>query len=359
MIKVIIGTRAELIKMIPLIIECKDLEYEVLFTGQHDVDYILEKFDIKDKINYKYIIKPRKGFELNTREAIRFGIKTSFIIKNTLNKDDIIIVHGDTIATFSGSFAGFLKRIKTVHIEAGLRSWDPFEPFPEEIIRNIADYFSNILFPVSKASYINIKKQFPWKKDIYNVGNTINDSALLAYNLGKDINIPDEEYGLISIHRHENLKSKLRMAKIIKIIAETSKKIKLIMPLYDNTKKALEKYELLKYLENNKNIEIINPTDYITFIRYLSKSRILLTDGGSIQEESIIFRIPSILLRMKTERTEGLYTGINYLSKLNIKETMKKINEFLEERYNKNYENPYGKPGVSKKIIKIIKKYYL
>lgn len=357
MIKFVIGTRAELIKMIPVILEAKDLEYEVIFTGQHNVDYLLEKFQIKDKINYKYLTKPRKGFELNTKEAIKFGLKYSFLLKKHLDKNDIVIVHGDTISTLIGAFAGYMKRIKVAHIESGLRSWDPFEPFPEEIIRNTVDYFSTILFVVSKLTYRNIKRQFPWKKHVYNTGNTINDSALLAYKLGKDIEIYEEDYGLVSVHRHENLKSKYRMAKIVKIILETAKRIKLIIPMYENTKKALVNYGLYDYLIKNRNIKIVEPMDYITFIKYLANSRILLTDGGSIQEESLIFKIPSILLRMKTERIEGLLTGLNYLSKLDIKETIKKIDEYLEGKYNKDFINPYGKPGSSKKIMRILKNY--
>jgi len=353
MIKLVIGTRAELIKVIPVILELRNkVEFEILATGQHDINYILESYKID--IEPIYINNPSKGFLLSTKKAFNFFKKTILKLKRNIDKEDLVIVHGDTLSTLAGAFAGKIKRSKVFHIEAGLRSWDPFEPFPEEIVRNIVDMLSDVLFAPSKLSFKNIKRQFPWKKGVYLTGNTIIDAALISYKIKKKVDVPKEEFGIVSIHRHENLTKKYRLIKIVKILLETSKYIKLYFFAYENTILALKKYNLLKYLENNENIVFQKPLDYISFIKWLANSKILLTDGGSIQEESLIFKVPAIILRKKTERVEGLWTGLNYLSKLKIKPTIEKVKQFLNGDYKTDFKNPYGKPGVSKRIVRII-----
>ena len=355
-IKIIIGTKAELIKMFPLIHELKrkSKDFEIIATGQHDLTKLVHKLNINDEIYY--INDPREGFMLSSKDAISFAYKSIPKLKKILSRKDLVIVHGDTISTVIGALSGRLVNAKVSHIEAGLRSWDFKEPFPEEINRNLADFLSNILIAVSKLSYRNLLLQFPWKRDIYLVGNTIIDSAKIAINYSK-INPPKEDYGIVSIHRHENLKNKLRMIKIINILLKISEKIKLYFFMHKNTEKALKLYNLYEYLKRSERIIIREPLEYPDFIRFLSSSKLLLTDGGSIQEESLIFNVPCIILRMKTERIEGVFTGLNYLSRLNIKETVKKAEEFLSGNYPRNVKNPYGESGVSKRIVSILMEY--
>lgn len=359
MIKLIIGTRAELIKIFPIIYELEKnkMDFYIYATGQHNLNKLLEKLNI-DKDNFSYILPPREGFKLKIKSVIPFLSESIIRIKRIINKKDLVVVHGDTLSTLIATLASKYKKAKVFHIEAGLRSWDPFEPFPEEIIRWSVDCLSDVLFAVSKTSYKNIKKQFPWKTKIYTVGNTIIDSALIAYKSKTYVDLPNEDYGIVSIHRHENLSKKWRLMKIVKILKEVSKKITLYFFLYENTKIALKKYDLLKYLENNKNIILHPPLDYFSFIKWIANSKIILTDGGSIQEESIIFKVPVLILRLKTERVEGLKTGINFLTKLDINKSIEIINYVLNKDFSKlNVKNPYGKPGVSKKIVSILKEY--
>ena len=156
------------------------------------------------------------------------------------------------------------------------------------------------------------------------------------------------------MHRHENLKNKKRMEKIIKILEKV--KIKAIWPLHDNTAFHLKKYGLMKKLKEMDNMEITPLVSYSKFIFLLSNCKYLITDGGSIQEESLVFKKPCILLRNKTERQEGLYTGINFLTKLNFEYAKKIIGKIENNEFKiKNFKNPYGGKGVSKKIVDILR----
>jgi UDP-N-acetylglucosamine 2-epimerase (non-hydrolysing) len=126
--------------------------------------------------------------------------------------------------------------------------------------------------------------------------------------------------------------------------------------LHDNTKKKIEEFGLIKELKENKNITIVEPLDYISYIHQLSKCSLILCDGGSLQEESLIFKKPCIILRNKTERPEGLKTNFQFLSELNVEKTKEKIKEYLNPKFKANkVNNPYGQIGVSKKIVKILK----
>jgi UDP-N-acetylglucosamine 2-epimerase (non-hydrolysing) len=257
-------------------------------------------------------------------------------------------------AIATSKMLNFKKVWKNVHIEAGLRSGSILEPFPEELSRRICDKFSDILLAVSERSKKNLENENR-KGKIIKVGNTIVDSAKMAYSLVKNkFKKPGYDYALINIHRHENLKSKNRMKAIVEILKHI--KITALWPIHDNTKYFLEKYGLMNEIKKITNIKIMPLVDYFTFIFLLANSKYLVTDGGSIQEESLIFKKPCVILRKRTERQEGLTTGINFLTNLDIdyaKEIIKKIeNDDLKV---KNFKNPYGQPGVSKKIVSMLK----
>jgi UDP-N-acetylglucosamine 2-epimerase len=283
-------------------------------------------------------------------------------IKRLVNKikPKYVIYHGDTMSTAAASIGSsrilnYGKKWKNVHLEAGLRSGNLFEPFPEEISRKICDSFSDILFAVSSLSEKNLKR-YKKKKIIINVGNTIIDSAFISYNKSKKMKIkkPKGAYVLINIHRHENLNKKERLGGIIKILKGI--KVHAIWPIHANTAKAIEKFGLVHEIKSMKNIELMSLTDYFNFIFLLANCKYLITDGGSIQEESLIFKKPCIILRKRTERQEGLLTGINFLTELDVKRSIEIIKKIESNQIKiKNFKNPYGKEGLSKKIIEILK----
>jgi UDP-N-acetylglucosamine 2-epimerase (non-hydrolysing) len=366
-IAIVIGTRAELIKTFPVMLELQNrkIDYHFIHTGQHNLKDLCEDFSVKrpDAILTK---EPEKSSKFYSKifKAIFWNLGLVFKIRRELKKLKnlkYVLYHGDTMTTASASIASSrllnpLKKYKNVHLEAGLRSGNLFEPFPEEISRIIADNFSDILLAVSKRAEKNLSK-YKNKKKIFLVGNTIIDSAEIAHGISVKNKIKpfsNGKFALISIHRHENIKNKKRLNKIVRIIS--SLKINSYFPMHDNTKKQLEKFNLYDKIKANKNIKIIEPMDYINFIHQLSKCSLIICDGGSLQEESLIFKKPCIILRKATERQEGLETNFQFLSKLDVEKTKDKIGEFLSQDFKiKEFKNPYGETGVSKRIVEVLR----
>lgn len=355
-IAIVIGTKAELIKTFPVMLELqkRKKDYWFIHTGQHPLGKACEDFGVKkpDFILSKEPKVSTKFWSKINQLSIFWFFLMIFKIRKLVRKlkPKYVIYHGDTMSTATASIGSskFLnknKKWKNVHLEAGLRSGSLLEPFPEEISRQISDRFSDILLAVSDLSESKLKR---CRGEIIKIGNTIIDSALLSFKKGgRKIK---EEYVLINIHRHENLRSKKRLKRIVEIISST--KIKSLWPLHENTKHYLEKYGLMKELEKIKNLEIIDLVNYKEFISLLSNCKYLIADGGSIQEESLVFKKPCIIIRKKTERQEGLFSEINFLSKINVKETKKIIEKIENNKLKiKKFKNPYGEKGLSKKII--------
>jgi UDP-N-acetylglucosamine 2-epimerase (non-hydrolysing) len=362
----VIGTRAELIKTFPVMIELqkRKIPYYFIHTGQHSLGELCEEFGVK-RPDVILSSEPTRGSKFNARQgkALFWNIKLLFRIRKELKKLEglkYVFYHGDTMTTATASIASSklfnrFKQYKNVHLEAGLRSFDNFEPFPEEISRQIAGKFSDILLAVSRTAEGNLNK-YQNKKKIFLAGNTILDSVKYSLDLARKRNIkplsPDK-FALISIHRHENIKNKERMKKIVEILSEL--KIKSFFALHDNTRRKLEEFDLMEKIRGNKNIEIISPMNYVSFIYQISKCTLIICDGGSLQEESLIFNKPCIILRNATERPEGLSSNFQFLSKLDVEKTKEKIKEYLSPTYKvKRFNNPYGKVGVSKKIVEML-----
>jgi UDP-N-acetylglucosamine 2-epimerase (non-hydrolysing) len=361
----IIGTRAELIKTFPVMHELKkrNISYLFIHTGQHGLGDLCKILEVRHP-DVVLTEEPKTSSKFNAKQgkAIIWNLKLIRSIKRELKKHkylDYVIYHGDTMTTASAAIAtsGLLninKSYKNVHLEAGLRSWKNKEPFPEEIARQIAGKFSDILFAPSNQAAVNLKKYK--KKEIYTIGNTILDAVDFALEIAAKREtqvINKSNFALITVHRHENLKNRDRMAKIVEIL--TSIDIPAYFAMHDNTRKKLEEFNLLNKLEDAPNIHIIKPLDYPDFIYQLSKCSLIVCDGGSMQEESLIFKKPCIVLRHATERQEGLETNFQYLSKLDIQKTKEKIREYLSKDFKiKDFTNPYGEKGVSKKIVDIL-----
>ncbi|MCX6742158.1 MAG: UDP-N-acetylglucosamine 2-epimerase (non-hydrolyzing) [Candidatus Pacearchaeota archaeon] len=371
MIAFVIGTKAELIKCAPVMLELQKNKtpYFFVHTGQHPLGKSCEEFGIK-KPDYFLSEETKEGKQLGSKAGISswlWFLKIIFKVRGLLRNinPDYVIYHGDTISTGaaaigSSSILNPFKKWKNVHLEAGLRSGSFLEPFPEEIVRQTADRFSDILLAVSQLSAKNLKRERATGVfgKIFIVGNTVLDSAEITYSKVKKQDNQKkqskEEYALINMHRHENLGSLDRMQKIIEIIKSIN--IRSIWPMHEVTKEAFESYGLMRELKKIKKLEITAPVSHKEFILLLINSKYLIVDGGSIQEESLIFKKPCILLRKTTERPEGLSTGINFLTKLNVAYTKKVMRDIEENRIKvKDFKNPYGEVGVSKKILELLK----
>jgi len=360
-IAIVIGTKAELIKCMPLMKELqkRKLDYWFIHTGQHPVSEACDEFRIKrpdfilskePKISTKFWSKINK---LSALWMIYMVFKIKRLVRKL--KPKYIIYHGDTMSTCAASvgsskFLNGNKRWKNVHLEAGLRSKSLMEPFPEEISRQISDRFSDILLAVSNLSEYNLKKE-KQKGQIVKMGNTIIDASIITYNEAKKrYKKKSKNYALINIHRHENIVNEKRLRNIIKILKHI--KVDAVWPLHDNTRHFLEKYGLMEEVKSMKNIKITPLVNYFEFMFLLYHCKYLVVDGGSIQEESLVFKKPCVLLRKNTERQEGLSTGINFLTGVNVDSARRAIEHIENNNVKlKKFENPYGKVGLSKKIV--------
>ena len=363
-IAVVIGTKAELIKCMPIMVELQKQKKDYFFihTGQHPLGKICKDFGIK-KPDFVLSPEPKistKFWSKINRISFLWFFSMIFKIKEVIKKINpkYVVYHGDTMSTAAAAIGSSkiinpLKKWTNVHLEAGLRSGSLFEPFPEEISRRISDSFSDILLAVSDLTEDNLRKSYGNKKIILKTGNTIIDSSLYTYKkIEKKFKKEKEGYVLINIHRHEHLRNKENLRKIVEVI--NSIKTKGIWPLHDNTEYYLKKYGLFEKI-NRKKILITPLKTYEEFIFLLANCKYLIADGGSIQEESLVFKKPCLVLRNRTERQEGLKTGINFLTM-----DVKKAKEIIKSLDNNKikiqpFKNPYGKPGLSKKIIEILR----
>jgi UDP-N-acetylglucosamine 2-epimerase (non-hydrolysing) len=363
MIAFVLGTKAELIKCMPVMkeLEKRKIDYYLIHTGQHSIIDLVKDFSVKEPDIILY--KPPKfssRFMVKTHKAFFWGLILIAKIRKALNriKPSFVLYHGDTLSTACAAIASSNlfgnKQWKNAHLEAGLRSFDIFEPFPEEISRKIADRFSDILFAPSDLSVENLKRE-KLKGELIKTDNTIVDSVLISLKIAKKRKLKkskEKKYVVVNIHRHENIKSKERMRKIVEIIKSVS--LPIFWPIHDNTKKQLEKFGFWKELQG-EGINFSPLVGYIEFLWLIKNSTYLITDGGSIQEESLALKKPCILLREKTERQEGLKTGINFLTGLDINYTRKIIKKLESGKFKiPKFKNPYGDGKAAKRIVSYI-----
>ena len=360
MINVLVGTKGQLIKMAPIMKEMdrRGIEYNFINANQHTkiLDEISKLFELKKP---DFVLE---GFEkdiTNVREMLWWGSKNVWECglskkhkiflkdKNT----NILLVHGDAPPALLGLVLGKLNKLKIAHIEAGLRSRNIFQPFPEELIRIIVDKNSDYLFSDGvNNGYQNLLKE-KVKGKIYDTSlNTIFDAVKIATSSMKSIPTPKEEYVLVSIHRFETISSKKRMKSIINILKEISKNRLVIFPLHESTREKLKSFGLLNLLEKNTNIQTMPLLDYFSFITFMKNSIYLITDGGGPQEESCYLGTPCLLLREYTERTIHPNTCLAGFDENKIRLFIKnyenyRINTFLKEF--KDY-------SPSKKIVDIL-----
>jgi len=344
MIHFIIGTRAQLIKIAPVMIEIakRSLDYSFIFTGQHNVtiDELINIFGIKQPDLNLY-----EGEEImKIIQAPLWSLKCiskSVLLKDYFAKEDIVLVHGDAYSAILGAIIAKLLRVRVGHIEAGLRSFDYFNPFPEEITRVLVSKLTDYHFCPGSWAINNINKGVKIDTEL----NTLYDSLNSFQESNIKIEIPKNRYCIVSIHRFENIFNKVRLKFIIDILIKISKKIKLLFILHPSTENKLKKYGFIEMLMNNNSIELRPRYDYFKFIKLIVNSEFIITDGGSNQEECYYLGKPCLIFRDKTERLEGL--GRNaILSELN----EKLINDFVNS-YEKHCYPPIKIDKTPSKII--------
>lgn len=368
-IAIVLGTRPEIIKMASVIDEIKrrNIEIVLIHTGQHYDKEMSENFFIDLNL-------PTPDYNINVGSGSH-GRQTALMMNGIeevlINEDvDIVLVQGDTNAVLAGALISSKLHIPVGHIEAGLRSFD--DTMPEEINRKTADVCSKMYFVPTEESAINLISEGISRKQIFITGNTIVDACYRNLKIANKRNINEKSLAdldidnlsnilTLTIHRAENVDNKVRLKNIVESLKEL-KNMNLIFPIHPRTKKNLEEFGLLKELEELNNIHIIKPVGYLDFLALLSKSSLILTDSGGLQEEAITLNIPVLTLRYNTERPETVETGGNILvgsSKEKIIETINKIlnnKEFRDKM--KNAKNPYGDGSAGFKILDAIEKFY-
>jgi UDP-N-acetylglucosamine 2-epimerase len=361
MIKVmsIFGTRPEAIKMAPLIKELekrKEIESIVCVTAQHRqmLDQVLETFKIIPDYDLDIMKQGQSLSEITTR--VLNGLEK--VIKEV--KPDIILIHGDTTTTFAGALAAFYNQVAIGHVEAGLRTYDKYSPFPEEMNRQMVDCMTDMYFAPTELSKENLIKQNISEDKIYVTGNTVIDAMKTTiedeYHNEVFDWIGNDKMILLTAHRRENLGEPMkRIFKAIKRAVDQRGDLKVVYPMHLNPEIRKIAHEIFK--EDSK-IKFIEPLEVFDFHNFQKKSYIILSDSGGIQEEAPSLGKPVLVLRDTTERPEGIEAGILKLVGTDEETIYSEILNLVdnEEEYRKmsKAKNPYGDGFASEKIVDAI-----
>ena len=368
-IATILGTRPEIIKMAPIIDEIskRDIEQVVIHTGQHYDEEMSDNF-------FKDLEIPTPDYNIHVGSGTH-GKQTGLMMKGIeevllVEKPDIVLVQGDTNAVLAGALVASKLHIAIGHVEAGLRSFDM--TMPEELNRRVADVATTMYFIPTEQSAINLLAEGFSHKNLFITGNTVVDACFRHLEIAKKRGFEDESLaGLdidnldniltLTMHRAENVDVKERVVNIIDALKELSD-MNIIFPIHPRTKNTLENFGLFEELNNLSHVHIIKPLGYLDFLLLTSKSTLILTDSGGLQEEAITLNVPALTLRYNTERPETVAAGGNILvgsDKDSILENARKIlsdEEFADKM--KNAINPYGQGDSAKSTVDALEDYY-
>jgi len=358
----VFGTRPEAIKMYPVYKELKlynELETKVVITSQHEemLKQVIELFNIQTDYDL-HVMEDRQTLTKITVKVLT-GLKE--IIE--IDRPDLLLVHGDTTTTFASSLAAFYEKIPVGHVEAGLRTFNRYAPFPEEMNRKLTDALSNIFFAPTEKARENLLKEGADEKSIFVTGNTVVDALLEILKKDIKLNLPideKEKFIVVTAHRRENWGKP--MENICRAIDYIGKKYKDVFKIIFSVHKNPTVREIvMRILSGNKNIYLIEPMDYISFIKLLSKSYIILTDSGGIQEEAPSLKKPVLLMRETTERPEAVESGVVKIVGTDTEKIIEETERLINDKnvYNAMTEskNPFGDGVAGKRIAKIVYDY--
>ena len=367
MIKVmtVFGTRPEAIKMAPLVKELKkrkEIECIVCVTAQHRemLDQVLETFDIVPDYDLNIMQKGQTLTDITVR-ALN-GLED--VIKEV--KPNIVLVHGDTTTTFAGALAAFYNQTDIGHVEAGLRTYDKYSPYPEEMNRQMVSSLSDMNFAPTKLSADNLIKEGKKKENIFITGNTVIDamSTTISDDYQNEVFdwVGNDRMILLTAHRRENIGDSMRsIFKAVKKIVTEFPDVKVVYPIHKNP--------VVREIANEifgdcDKVKLIEPLEVFDFHNFMNKSYIILTDSGGVQEEAPALGKPVLVLRNTTERPEGIEAGTLKLTGTDeetiYEETKKLLTSKEEYEVMSKASNPYGDGHASERITdEIIKRYTL
>ena len=358
-VMLVFGTRPEAIKMCPLVNELKkrkELQTVVCVTGQHRqmLDMVLETFDVTPDYDLSIMKDKQTLFDVTTNILNR--------IKEVLEKEkpNVVLVHGDTSTTFVTALACFYLQIPVGHVEAGLRTYNIYSPYPEEFNRQAVSIISKFNFAPTELSKQNLLKEGKDPNSIYVTGNTAIDA--LKTTVRENYTHPELEWAkgsrliMITAHRRENLGEPMRhMFKAIRRVMDEHPDVKAIYPIHMNP---VVREIADEFLGGDDRIHIIEPLDVLDFHNFLSRSYLILTDSGGIQEEAPSLGKPVLVMRDTTERPEGIAAGTLKLVGTEEKTIYNEFSRLLsdKEEYDamSKASNPYGDGHACERIADVL-----
>ena len=366
---IVLGTRPEAIKMAPVVKElAKSLDVRVCVTAQHRemLDQVLDLFKIVPNYDLDIMRQGQDLFDLTSN--VLLGIKQVLTEENP----DIVLVHGDTTTTLATSLAAFYSQIPVGHVEAGLRTYKVYSPFPEELNRQVISRMATYHFAPTELARKNLLAERISDENIIVTGNTVIDALLSVVKKARRKNFSAEileqlpflsrkgnklpRIILVTGHRRENFGHGFEeICHALHEIAQKYIDVQIIYPVHLNPN---VREPVQRILSDLKNINLVEPMDYLTFIKLMDCSYLILTDSGGIQEEAPSLGKPVLVMRETTERPEAVEAGTVILVGTNKKKIVKTVNELLSDQniYNGMSEahNPYGDGKASKRIHSII-----
>ncbi len=356
----IFGTRPEAIKMAPLVLELKKRQAEfetiVAVTAQHRqmLDQVLKTFAIQPDYDLNIMKDRQTLIDVTTR-----GLEgLDLVMKET--DPDIVLVHGDTSTTFIASLAAYYNQIAVGHVEAGLRTWNKYSPFPEEVNRQLTGIIADLHFSPTEQSAQNLLNENKKEESIFITGNTAIDALKTTvkkqYNHEVLDGLGDDRLILLTAHRRENLGEPMRnMFRAIKRIVTEHPDVQVVYPIHLNP---VVREIADEVLGNDQRIHLIEPLDVIDFHNFANRAYLILTDSGGVQEEAPSLGVPVLVLRDTTERPEGIHAGTLKLAGTDEETIYRLATELLVNRG--KYEemakaaNPYGDGNASSRIADAI-----
>ena len=364
-VMVVFGTRPEAIKMAPLILQLKKqsekFETMTVVTAQHRqmLDQVLQTFNIEPDIDLDIMGKSQTLTDI----TVKILNQLDKLLKEV--KPDIILVHGDTTTTFATSLAAFYNQVRIGHVEAGLRTWEKYSPFPEEMNRQMTDAVTDLYFAPTMQSKENLIKENHDEKTIFVTGNTAIDALKLTVqeNYHHDVleQIPsNHRLILVTMHRRENQGEPMRRVfRTLRQVVEAHDDVEVIYPVHLSPAVQEAAKEILS---NHPQIHLIEPLDVVDFHNIAARSYFIMSDSGGVQEEAPSLGKPVLVLRDTTERPEGVTAGTLKLvgtESENIREAMETLltDETVYHQMSQA-SNPYGDGRTSERIVEAIAHYF-
>lgn len=362
-VAIIFGTRPDAIKMVPLVKELKlnsKIETTVCVTAQHRemLDQVLEIFEVVPDYDLN-IMQSRQTLEHITTKSLE-GLSAVF----EEVRPDVVLVHGDTTTCFAASLAAFYKKVKVGHVEAGLRTFDKYYPYPEEINRRLTGVLADFHFCPTRSNKTNLLREGVNEKSIYITGNTVIDA--LKTTVKKDyifkneslrkIDFANKRIITLEAHRRENLGEPLEnICQAVRTIADSFDDVEIIDPVHLNP---AVREVVSRVLGNHEKIHLIDPIDVQDMHNLMDRSYMIMTDSGGLQEEAPSLGKPVLVLRNETERPEAVEAGTVALAGTDRENIINLASKLLSsnEEYSKMSKavNPYGDGRASQRIVQAL-----